>query len=297
MSNPSKYVSRSVRTAYIASVIGLTLVLMFFGLLAWGLLKANEFTTMVRETTEVDVFMLDRAPEADKIRLEKALMEMPFVKSADKISSKEALEVISTKDDGLEEIAEFAEEDAIPPSILIKVKADYVNLDTLERYEAYIEKNFSDVVLDVHFKKSQVEALDQSTKKPVYFVLIITALLLVIAVALINNTIRLAIYSNRFSLKTMTLVGAKSGYIRRPYLLNSVIQGLISGILALGLLVAFVYVLTELDIIHISTVQLIGGKLFLYIFGILTALGIVISFVSTFFALRKYIRIKTDNLY
>lgn len=95
----------------------------------------------------------------------------------------------------------------------------------------------------------------------------------------------------------MTLVGASSGYIRRPYLRNALIQGLIAGLLALGMLIGFVYVLTQFQIISLNNVQLIEPKLFLYIFGILMVLGMGISFVSTFFALRKYIRIKTDNLY
>ncbi len=297
MSNPSKYVSRSVRTAYFASVIGLTLVLMLFGLLSWALLQANEFRNMVRETTEVEVFMFDQASEGDKIRLEKAIMELPFVKSANKVSSQEAIEILETDEQGFEDISEFIEEDVIPPSIIVTVKADYVSVDSLDHYQNFIESNFSDVVLEVHYNKERVAALEKNLNKPVLFVIIITGLLLFIAVALIYNTIRLAIYSNRFSLKTMTLVGASSGYIRRPYLRNAIIQGLIAGLLALGMLIGFVYILAQFEIISLNSVQLIEPKLFLYIFGILMVLGIGISFVSTFFALRKYIRIKTDNLY
>jgi len=297
MSNPSKYISRSVRTAYMASIIGLTLVLMFLGVLAVFLMIGNNLRTEVRETTQMDVFMFSHTQQADRNRLKNNIATLPFAKEARLISAQEAFDYVKGPEMGFAEADEILDISPINPSILIKINNDYVSVDSLDKVVAHLEASYPDLILEAHYARERVEKLDSSTKKPILIILIISSFLLFLAVAMINNTIRLAIYSNRFSIKTMTLVGASSRYIRWPFLRNAFLQGIISGILAIGLLVAVTYVLKELDIFTQSDLQLIDPKLFLYIFVILLALGLIIAWISTYLALKKYIRIKTDNLY
>ena len=296
MSNPTKYVASSVRTAYIASIIGLTLVLFVLGIGVVGIYTAKSYKKMIVEQTIMDVFFKKQVNDADKMRLEKDIKQMPFVLTADKKSPEEALDIVRGDMD-LDEADDLLDESPIPTSIMINIKEEYVSVDSLDKYAALIENNYSDIVLETHYDRITVKNIARKTRTPLIIILSLSGLLLLVAVALIHNTIRLAIYSKRFSLKTMTLVGAKTGFIRRPFLMNAVLQGFLAGVFAVSLIVLVVYLFDKLKFIDFETDNRMDSMSFIYIFGTLILFGVLISFVSTFFALRRYIRIKTDNLY
>jgi cell division transport system permease protein len=139
-----------------------------------------------------------------------------------------------------------------------------------------------------------VESVNLGFKQFVFLFLAVAALLIVVAVAMINNTIRLALYSKRFTIKTMQLVGATSGFIRKPFLLQSIYQGIISSLLGLILLMTLFFAINNtLDAIEVSY----SWQSFLLLIGSVTGLGVLISFLSTWFALNKYLRMKLDDLY
>jgi len=153
---------------------------------------------------------------------------------------------------------------------------------------------YPDQIAEVNYDKASVESVNLGFKQFVFLFLAVAALLIIVAVAMINNTIRLALYSKRFTIKTMQLVGAKPSYIRKPFLVQAIFQGAVSAIIGLGLLMTLFYALNNtLDAFEISY----SLQSFLLLTGSLLVIGIVITLISTWFALNKYLRMKLDDLY
>jgi cell division transport system permease protein len=149
-------------------------------------------------------------------------------------------------------------------------------------------------VKEVFFQKSLVELVNQNIERIGLFILGFSLLLLLISIALINNTIRLSVYSRRFIIRTMLLVGATHGFICRPFIWKSIANGLISGIIAIGFLMLVLFLALE-EIPELLQIQ--DLQMYMLLIGIILFLGVMISWLSTWFAVRKYLRIKTDNLY
>lgn len=153
---------------------------------------------------------------------------------------------------------------------------------------------FPNEIDEVNYDKSSVKSVNLGFKQFVFLFLVVALLLIIVAVAMINNTIRLALYSKRFTIKTMQLVGATSAFIRKPFLYQSILQGVVSAILGMALLVTLFYAFNNfLETIEIS----FDPYTFAFIFGSLLVIGVIITFVSTYFALNKYLRMKLDDLY
>ncbi|MGJ8661378.1 MAG: cell division protein FtsX, partial [Bacteroidota bacterium] len=171
---------------------------------------------------------------------------------------------------------------------------EYSNVEGMNGIVNKIMTEFPDEIDEVNYDKSSVQSVNLGFKQFVFLFLIVALLLIVVAVAMINNTIRLALYSKRFTIKTMQLVGATSIFIRRPFLVQSILQGVVSAILGMALMVTLFYALNNfLETIEIS----FDAYTFLFIFGSLVVIGVIITFVSTYFALNKYLRMKLDDLY
>ena len=172
------------------------------------------------------------------------------------------------------------------------LKAQYANQDSI----AWIEKELtkSEIVKEVVYSKSLVHLIDENVKKISFFILIFGGLLFTIAIALINNTIRLSIYSKRFLIKTMQLVGATKRFIRKPFLLQGISHGIYSALIAIALLIGVLYVAQQEipELIKFQDIEIIGT-----LFAIVITLGIFISWLSTLLAVRKYLKLKTDELY
>ena len=177
-------------------------------------------------------------------------------------------------------------------SVEVHFKSEYSNEAFFDQLIEQIKKN--PIVSEVTYQKSLIKEVNDNVRKISIILLGFSALLLIIAITLINNTIRLSVYSKRFLIKSMQLVGATEGFIRRPFLLTSIIHGLISSLLAIGLLIGVIYV-SRKQIPEIISLQSLD--LFLILFASVILIGFIISWISTYFAVKKYLRIKTDYLY
>ncbi len=276
--------------SYITTTFSITLLLFLLGIIALLYLSSSQISNYVKENISFSVFIKEDAKEVDILKLQKMLDAKPYVKSTYYITKDMAAEQMK-KDLG-ESFLDMLSENPLPPSIEVKYKADYAVPDSIKK----IEKEISTfpIVEEMYYQKDLVYIIYKNLNTISFFVFIISIFLLVVAVALINNTIRLLIYSKRFLIKTMQLVGATKSFIRAPYVAKAVYQGLIASFLAMGLITGVVYFLQQQlsDIIDLYDIKVLGIT-----YGVILLSGIFISLISSFFAVNRYLRLRSSELY
>jgi cell division transport system permease protein len=285
-----KYNKRRLKSSYITSVISISLVLFMLGILGMIILHAQKISNQVKENIGFSIYMKEDVKEADIIRFQKSLDVSSFVKSTEYITKEKAASDLS-KDLG-EDFVNFLGYNPLSAKIDVRLNADYANNDSLTKIEKQITKNES--VKEVYYQKSLVQVVNENIRRISLFILSFSTLLLIIAMALINNTIKLSVYSKRFLIKTMQLVGATQHFIRKPFIIKGIISGLYGALISIALLIGTLY-LAQNNFPEIFNIQEID--LYLIVFGIVIFLGILFSWVSTFLAVRKYLNMKTDSLY
>ncbi len=285
-----KYAKRRLKTSYLSTIVSITLVLFTIGLLGLVILHAKKLSNLVMENLSLSVYMKENVREADIMKLKKTIDATEYVKSTKYITKEEATK--EYQEELGEDFVDFIGYSPLLASIDVRVKASYANNDSLDIIEKTILKNPG--VKETKYQKSLVHKLNENIRKISFIILGLAALLLLIAFALINNTIRLSVYSKRFLIKSMQLVGATQRFIRKPFMYKGLIQGFIGALLAIGLLIGVIY-LSRQELPELIDLQEVD--LFLSLFAIVTVMGLFISWVSTFFAVRKYLKIKTDHLY
>jgi len=285
-----KFNKRRLRSSYLTTIVSIALVLFMLGLLGLIALHAKKLSDFVKENIGFSIIMNENVKEARIIELQKFLDVTNFVKSTEYITSERAAEEL-TKELG-EDFIGFLGYNPLLPSIDVRLNARYANIDSLAIIEQQLLSNPN--VKEVFYQKSLVHLVNQNIKKISFVLLGFSLLLLIISIALINNTIRLSVYSKRFLIKSMQLVGATQFFIRRPFVINGIIHGLIAALIAIILLLGILY-FSQKEIPEMVNLQEID--LFLSLFGFVTLLGIIISWLSTYLAVRKYLKIKTDDLY
>jgi len=266
------------------------LVLFMLGLLGMILLHAQKLSNYVKENISLSIILSEDVKEAKIIEFQKKLDITDYVKSTEYITKEQAAEDLS-RELG-EDFIEFLGYNPLLPTIDLHLKAHYANTDSIQQIETEILAN--KYVKEVFYQKSLVHLVNDNLKKISYVILGFSVLLLLIAIALINNTIRLSVYARRFLIRSMQLVGATQGFIRRPFIILSVIHGLISSLIAILLLTGILY-LTQTEIPEIIKLQ--DYKIFLSLFVIMIFLGILFTGISTFFAVKKYLKINNDKIY
>ncbi|MDX9940601.1 MAG: permease-like cell division protein FtsX [Bacteroidales bacterium] len=281
---------RRLKTSYISTVVSITLVLFVLGLLGLVMLHARKLSDHVKENLGFSVILHDNAKPAEINHLQKTLDGMPAVKTTEYVSSELAAETLM--EDLGEDFVEFLGYNPLFPSIEVRLIANYANPDSLVLFEGEVMKNR--IVREVHYQKDLVSSINENVKKIGLGLLVFSLLLLAIAFALINNTIRLSVFSKRFLIKSMQLVGATQSFIRKPFIIKGMIQGLIGATLAILLLLGLLYG-GQRQIPELITFQ--DTRMLLSLFLMVILLGIVISWISTHLAVKKYLRIKTDYLY
>jgi cell division transport system permease protein len=287
--------NKGLRYRSVSTVIGISLVLFMIGLVLGGVFGLENVQRQAKESLQGDLFFTPELNNADIKQIEQELKSWKEFSDVFYISPERAIEEFSGQDENAEEIlAIFEGENPLPPTIGFKPKAEYATKQGMEKIKSALLKAYPDEIDEVNYDKSSVEDVNLGFRQFVFLFLTVAALLIVIAVAMINNTIRLALYSKRFTIKTMQLVGATPSYIRRPFIIRSVFNGIISAVIGLALLMTLFFALNNsLDTIEITY----SIKSFILLCSSLLAIGIVISVVSTWFALNKYLRMKLDDLY
>lgn len=290
MSASDKYTSRKLKSSYISTIVSISLVLFTLGILGIIILNAKQLSDYVKENIELSVILDDKAKEADIVQFQKSLDAAAFTKSTRYVTKEEAAEELQ-KDLG-EDFINFLGYNPLSPSIDVRLHADYANSDSL----TFIEETLSDskVVKEIYYQRSLIDMINENIRTLSLILLVFTGLLFLVAVALINNTIRLSLYSKRFLIKTMQLVGATRSFIRGPFVFKGMLNGFYGGLIAVILLSSMLYLayLKIPELFAIQKLELIG-----WIFGIIVLAGIFISWISTIFAVNKYLRLRVDDLY
>jgi len=288
--NEDKYSKRKLKTSYFSTIVGITLVLYMLGLLGLIVMHAKKLSDYVKENIGFTVFFNDDVNEADIIQLQKSLDARAYIKSTEFITKEKAAKNLQ-KDLG-EDFVGFLGYNPLSASVDVRLKADFANADSLTVLENELVKNKN--VKEVSYQKSLVSMVNENLQKISFIILGFSCLLLIIAIALINNTIRLSVYSKRFLIRTMQLIGATEAFIRKPFLLKGTVQGIFGSVVAIVLLVLTLF-FAQKEIPELQELQ--DAALFIKLFIFVTVLGIIISWISTYLAVRKYLKIKTDFLY
>lgn len=272
------------------SILGVSLVLFILGLLGWILINANKLGQYFKENVEVRVYLRENINEKDSAALVQYIANKPYVKEYEFVSKEAARKKFIS--DGNDDWKNIIDANPLPASIDFKLNNQYVQADSLASIAADLEQNIG--VNDVQYPKSLVNSLNENVRKISFLLLAIAIVLCVVVIVLIDNTIKLAMFSNRFLIKTMQMVGATRGFISRPMNVRAVINGLIAGLIALAGIIALV-VFAEQQQPEIKAMRDTTWLGFLAA-GIIV-LGILISLFSTHRAVIKYLKMKLDELY
>jgi cell division transport system permease protein len=282
--------SQKLKTSSVTVVISLALVLFMLGLLGLVVINAKKLSNHIKENIGFQVVLKDTTTQAELDILKQEISSSAFTKQVDYISKDEAAKKLQ-KDLG-EDFISFLGYNPLLSSLDVKLNSDYANVDSLAGFEKQImQKHF---VKEVIYHKDMIKQVNDNAKLISLYILIFSSLLLVVAIALINNTIRLSIYAKRFIIRTMYLVGATQGFIRMPFILKGIRQGVIAGLLAGFLLAGFLVLSTS----YIpDLLQLQDPNLLALLFAGIVALGVLISGLSAALSVSRYLRLKTDDLY
>ncbi len=287
-----QYYKKRVNTAYFTSLISITLVLFTLGFIGLLIVHAKTLSNYIKENIGFEIIIKPGVKDAEVIRLQKHLDTRDYVKTTEYITKKEALNRLK-KSLGNNFVDFFGKEDnPLLPSIDVRFNAAWANNDSISKIEKQIL--IKPFVKEVYYQKSLVQEIDKNLSKITLVLLVLSAVLLIIAIALMNNSTRLTIYSKRFVINSMQLVGATRGFIRRPFVWKGMLQGVYSAFIALVLLTAVLVVARESlpELTAIESPRLIG---LVYIFVIL--LGMAVTGFSTFFAVNRYLDMNKHKLY
>ena len=275
---------------FITSSISTTLVLLLLGLVVFFVLAANNLSVYVRENINFSVLISDDMKETDILKLQKRLNNEPFVKETEYISKKQALKE-QTEAMGTDP-QEFLGYNPFTASIEIKLHSDYANSDSIAKIEKLIKRNTN--IQDVLYQKDLIDAVNENIRNISLVLLGLAIMLTFISFALINNTIRLAIYSKRFLIHTMKLVGASWGFIRRPFLKRTIWSGVLAAFIADTILMGAAYWLVSYEP---ELIRVITPEVMLLVSGAVLVFGVVITFLCAYLSINKYLRMKASTLY
>lgn len=291
----NKYSRRGVRSGYASTVVGISLVLFMIGLILGGVIGIQGLEKQVKEDVQVDLFFNNDLNEADIKMIEIELQQWKEFSEVYFVSPERAMQEFEGVGTSKEEMLEILDgENPLPPTVVFKPQADFANKKGLVLIEEKLTTNYPGAIAELSYNEASLEDVNVGFQQFVYLLLGVAVLLIVIAVAMINNTIRLALYAKRFTIKTMQLVGAKGSFIRRPFIVQAIIQGVLSAIFGLFLLVLVFYTSNNIfDTFEIS----FSRDSFVVLAGTMLTLGIFMTVMSTWFALNKYLRMSIDDLY
>ncbi|MCM4159511.1 FtsX-like permease family protein [Antarcticibacterium flavum] len=285
-----RYQKRRLISSYFSVVISISLVLFLLGLLGLLVLNTKKVADHFKEQIALTVYLKDTAKEVEIEQLKKSLAMAEYTKTSTYISKEDAAEEHS-KEIG-EDFMEFLGYNPLQNSIDVYMKADYVSPEQIDEIaEDLTAKNFVDEVV---YDKPLIALLNDNVKKISFWILVVSGIFTFIAVLLINSSIRLAVYSKRFIIKTMQMVGATKNFIRSPFIWQSVKLGIIGAVLALiGMGIVLYYLNSTFPELELLKDLSLLSALFIGIF----LMGILITWLSTFFATSRFLNLKTDELY
>ncbi len=286
----NKATKKRLRSSYLTSIISISLVLFAVGLVGLLLLNAQKLSKHVKENIGFSVILNNDIREVEMIRLQKKLDASIYVKSTEYITKERAAKEL--QEELGEDFIEFLGYNPLLPSIDVRLFAEYANPDSIAKIEAAILTNSA--VKEVAYQKSLVDLVNKNVSKISWVLLIFSSLLFIISLSLINNTIRLSVYANRFIIKTMQLVGATRSFVRAPFLNRSLSHAFFSILITYFLLGIVVYFI-ERELPELAILN--DLNLLAILFASVFIVGLLIVLISTFFAVNRYLRLRTGDLY
>lgn len=286
----NKATRRKLRSSYFTTTISISLVLFLLGIIGLLMLNANRLSTYVKENLGLTVMLTDDARDAEVKKIEKSLAASAMVKSVTYLNKDDAAKQL--QEDLGEDFVSFIGYNPLLSSIEVKLYAEYANPEGMTIIERMI-KDFPEVK-EVHYQKDMVNLIHENVNKISLVLLAFSALMLIVATTLINNTVRLMVYSKRFLIRTMQLVGATNAFIRRPFMGSSIVQGIAGALIANLLLAATIYLSARemQGVIGFDNIYVV-----VVLFMIVFAVGIIITLISTTASVNRYLNVRTADLY
>ena len=290
MAEEQRIVRKTQRSSRISTVVSIGLVLFLLGVLGVLLLHAQKLSAYVKENIELSIQL---KPESDSSAVSELLARITsagYVKSARLVTKEEAADTMK-KELG-EDFISFLGYNPLNPAIDVRMRADFADNATIQSFISSVKTN--PLVKDIQYQASLVESINRNLSAITLILLTFSLLFILVSVALINNTIRISLYSKRLLIKSMILVGATKGFIRTPFMLTSIWNGIIGGVISLLLLVGLLYVALQ-KVPELSLIRDI--RLMVIVSGSMLLLGIILSLICTWFAVNKFLRYRTEDLY
>ena len=290
MSQSGKASIKRGKPSYFMSILGVTLVLFLLGIIGWLVINANKLGDYFKENVEVRAYLRGDLNPKDSVALMNYISAKPYVKSIQYVSKEEGKKIYMQEES--EDWSKVLDENPLPNAIYFRIKNQYVNLDTLTSIKADLEAQT--YVSDVKYPEALVGKLNKNIQVVSIWLLVLVVIISIVVIFLIDNTIRLAMFSNRFLIKTMQMVGATRWFIAKPLNVRAIINGAISGLIASAWLY-LVILIAEGSVDWLKTIH--DSGLLLLLFFILIVLGIVITLFSTHRSVVKYLKMRLDDLY
>lgn len=286
----SKDGNKRLRSSYASSVISISLVLFMLGLLGLLVLDAKKISDYVKEHVQLNIFLKDNLEDAELKKYIASINQLPYVRSSRYVSKEEALD--SLKKDLGEGAVGMLESNPLPATMDVNIYASYARPDSLEKIKEILSSNKN--VLEVTYQQNEVDKMNKNFSTLAMLILVVCSLLIFIAMVLINNTIRLSLYSKRFLIKSMQLVGATKSFIRWPFLKRGLLHGLIAGLVSIVLLSGIIYMIQQRfpEFGQLSDMKILG-----ILFVGVIIFGFILSGFSTYFAINRHLKRSVDDLY
>jgi len=290
MAQPGKASIKRGKPSYFMSVLGVTLVLFLLGIIGWLVINANKLGSHFRESVEVSVYLRGDLNPKDSAALVQYIASKPYVREYTYVTKEMAKK--RYMDDGNEDWDKILTENPLPNSIDFKLKRSYVDVDSLANIKADLEQQT--YVTDVKYQQALIDNLNKNIKRISVILLAVAIILAIVVIILIDNTIRLAMFSNRFLIKTMQMVGATRWFIAKPMNIRAIINGALSGAIAVAAVWLIIF-LAEKYIPEMKAIHDVNSLIML--FAGLIILGVCITLFSTHRSIIKYLKMKLDELY
>lgn len=290
MPQPGRLSARRSKPSYVMAITGVAFVLLILGVLGWLLINANKLGQHFQESIEVRVYLRENITSKDSSDLVNYVGTQPYVRSFEFVSKDQAKK--KYLEDGNQDWGTVLDNNPLPASINFTIRSQYAQADSLQKIQAALQQNLA--VSDIQYPKSLVANLNNIIQKITIVMLVIAIVICILVIILIDNTIRLAMFSNRFLIKTMQMVGATRWFIARPMNMRAIINGAISGLIAVAGILAFIF-FAERWLPEIKALRDNGSLGIMFLLIVL--IGIGISLASTHRSVIKYLKMKLDDLY
>jgi len=285
-----RHIKRKLRTSSLSTMLSISLVLLMLGSMGFIYINTNRLTNYIKENVGVSLILQDNIKKVDRFQLQKNLDASPWVKSSRFVSKDDAAKILES--DLGEDFISFLGFNPLSASIEVFLNAEYASEQNFIALEKEIEGN--EIIKEIIIQKDLIDSINSNVRKLSLILVSFCVLLLIVAIALINNTIRLTVYSKRFIIRTMKLVGATNSFVRKPFLRSGLIQGVFSGLIGVILLISVLFSLHK-EMPELLVLQDMYTIILIFV-GILL-FGVLMSVIVTNIAVGKYLKMNENDLY